>query len=73
MLCDLAPFVEFKKKREEHPYRSVTFTSKVVGLVCNFSKSNTPPWVFFTFFKLYKWYQTAQHIMYSKVEVKMLG
>ena len=25
-------------------------------------KSNTPPWVFFTFFKLYKWYQLAQHI-----------
>ena len=24
------------------------------------SKSNTPPWVFFTFFKLYKWYQIAQ-------------
>ena len=24
------------------------------------SKSNTPPWVFFMFFKLYKWYQIAQ-------------
>ena len=24
------------------------------------TKSNTPPWVFFTFFKLYKWYQIAQ-------------
>ena len=23
---------------------------------CNFTKSDTPPWVFFTFFKLYKWY-----------------
>ena len=29
---------------------------------CNFTKSSTPPWVFFTFFKLYKWYQIAQHI-----------
>ena len=28
----------------------------------NFTKSNTPPWVFFTFFKLYKWYQIAQNI-----------
>ena len=27
---------------------------------CNFTKINTPPWVFFTFFKLYKWYQIAQ-------------
>ena len=23
-------------------------------------KINTPPWVFFMFFKLYKWYQIAQ-------------
>ena len=30
--------------------------------VCNFDKSSTPPWVFFTFFKLYKWYQIAQRI-----------
>ena len=26
----------------------------------NFTKINTHPWVFFTFFKLYKWYQIAQ-------------
>ena len=25
----------------------------------------TPPWVFFTFFKLYKWYQIAQRIAYG--------
>ena len=30
--------------------------------LCNFTKINIPPWVFFTFFKLYKWYQIAQHI-----------
>ena len=48
-LRDLVSFVHFKK-REKYPRRSVTF-SKVVG------QSNTPPWVFFTFFKLYKWYQ----------------
>ena len=23
-------------------------------VACNLTKSNTPPWVFFTFFKLYK-------------------
>ena len=28
-------------------------------LGCNFTKSNTPPWVFFTFLKLHKWYQNA--------------
>ena len=26
------------------------------------TRSNTPPWVFFPFFKLYKWYQIAQCI-----------
>ena len=26
------------------------------------AKSNAPPWVFFTFLKLYKWYQMAQNI-----------
>ena len=33
-------------------------------MACNFTKSNIPPWVFFTFFKLYKWYQMAQNITY---------
>ena len=33
---------------------------------CNFTKINTPPWVFFTFFKLYKWYQIEQRITYTK-------
>ena len=40
----------------------VTFSN--FALTCNFTKSNTPPWVFFTFFKLYKWYQIAQNITY---------
>ena len=31
---------------------------------CNFTKSNTPPWLFFMFFKLYKRYQIAQRITY---------
>ena len=42
--CRPLPFVQFKK-REKHPWKSVFF-----------SKSKTSPWVFFTFFKLYKWY-----------------
>ena len=50
-MCDLVPFVQFKK-REKHPWRIVTF------------KSNTPPWVFFTFLKLYKWYQILKRISY---------
>ena len=55
VLRDLVPFVQFEK-REKHPWKSVTFGS------CNFTKNNTPPWVFLTFFKLYKCKQIAQRI-----------
>ena len=44
---DLVPFAQFKK-REKHPWTSVTFRL----LACNFTKSNTLPWVF-SRFKLY--------------------
>ena len=40
-LRDLVWFVQFKKC-EKHPWRNVTFT-------CNFTKSNTPSWVFLRF------------------------
>ena len=47
-LRDLVPFV---------PYKNVKSTHRGVLLLV---KSNTPPWVFFTFFELHKWYQIAQ-------------
>ena len=50
-LRDLVPFVQYKKCEKQLT-------------VCNFTKINTPPGVFFTFFKLYKWYQIAQRITY---------
>ena len=37
---------------------------KLQAKTCNFNKINSAPWVFFTFFKLYKWYQIAQRITY---------
>ena len=59
--CDalryLVLFVQIKK-REKPLWRSATF-SNVAG-----TKSNTPPWVFFMFLKLYKWYQIVQGIAY---------
>ena len=55
-LRDFVPFVLFKK-REKHSWGSVTFSK-----ACNFTKTNTPPSVFFTFLKFYKWYQIAQSI-----------
>ena len=38
---------------------------KLQANACNFTKSNTPPWVFFTFFKLYEWYEIAQSTAYD--------
>ena len=46
-LRDLVPVLQFKK-REKHPWRSVNLI-KLQASACNFTKSNTPPWVFFTF------------------------
>ena len=50
---DLVPFVQFKNEKITH------------GGVLLFAESNTPPWVFFTFYKLYKWYQIVQRITYN--------
>ena len=40
--------VQFKKRENTHG-GVILLKSEV----CNFTKTNTPPWVFFTFFKLY--------------------
>ena len=39
---------------------------KLQAEACNFTKIYTPPWVFFTFFKLYKWYQMAQRTTFAE-------
>ena len=49
---DLVPFVQFKKRENSHG--GVLLFVKFQALACNFTKSNTPPWVFFMFLKLYK-------------------
>ena len=41
---DLVPFVQFKKR--------VNLPGGLLFLVCNFTKSNTLPWVFFAFLKI---------------------
>ena len=61
-------FVQFKK-REKHPRNSVTY-SKFQAKACNFTKSGTPPWMFFTFLILYKWYQAAQNVSFHKDKIK---
>ena len=51
-------------KERENTLGVVLLSVKLQAGACNFTESNTPPWVFFTFFKLYKWCQTAQSITY---------
>ena len=51
--------------RAKHPWRSVNIR-KVAGWSLHFTtKSNAPPWVFFKFLKLHKWYQFAQSIKFG--------
>ena len=35
---------------------------------CYFYKTNIPAWMFFMFFKLYRWYQVAQHIPFFNID-----
>ena len=62
MLRDVVSFVQFKK-REKKSHGGKLFLVELQDKrlkACNFTKSNTPPCVFFTFSKLYKWCQIAQ-------------
>ena len=55
-----------KSVRKTH--RGVLLLIKLQTSACNFTKSNTPPWVFFAFLKLYKWYQIVQSITYAETK-----
>ena len=47
-------------KNVKNALGGVLLLVKLQAKACKFTKSNTPPWVFFTFLKLYEWYQIAQ-------------
>ena len=51
-LRDLVPLVQFKKCENIHG--GVLILVKLQVSACNFTKINTPPWVFFTCFELHK-------------------
>ena len=66
MLCAIWYHVH-NLKNVKNTHGRVLILVKFQAETCNFTKSNTPPWVFFTFFKLYKWYQIAQRITYREI------
>ena len=49
----------------KNTHGGVLLLVKLKAEACNFTKSITPPWVFFTFFKLYKWDQIVQSVSYA--------
>ena len=53
-------------------YRGVLLLVKLQALACNITKSNTPLWVFSTFFKQQKWYQIAQTISYEYIKTEIM-
>ena len=68
-LCTIwYPLHNFKKVKNTHG--GVLLLVKLLAEVCNFTKSNTPTWVIFTFFKLHKGYQIVQSITYPEKSSK---
>ena len=51
------------KYMKKQARRSVTFVKLQASAWCS-TKSITPPWVFFTLFKFYKWCQIAKDVSY---------
>ena len=49
-------------KNVKNTHEGVLLLAKLNSRTCNFTGSNPPSWVFFTFFKLRKWSQIAQRI-----------
>ena len=54
-------------KTWQNSHGGVLLLVKLQALACNLTKSNTRSWVFFTFFKLYKWYQIVQSFLWKHI------
>ena len=63
VLRDLVPCAQFEKR--EKLLGRVLLLVKLQAEACDFTKSNTAPWMFFLFFKLNRWYQVTQSIIFS--------
>ena len=55
----------YNLKSVKNTHGGVLILVKLQALACNFTRINAPSWVFFTFLKLYKWYQIAQWTTYK--------
>ena len=57
----------YNRQNVKNTHEGALLIVKWKAVACNFIKSSTAPWVFFTLFKLYKWYQIAQSSTLDKV------
>ena len=66
MLCAIRYYL-YNLRNVKHTHGGVLLFVKLQAESCNFTKSSTPPpWVFFMFFELYKWYQIVQSFSCTK-------
>ena len=61
------------KKNVKNTHGRVLLLVKLQVSACNFMKCNTPEWVFFTFFKLYRWYQIVQRVTYGSAKTQIFA
>ena len=57
----------YNLKNVKNTHKGVLILVKLQSEAYNFTKINTPSWVFFTYFKLYKWYHIAQRTTYLSI------
>ena len=63
MRCAIWPHL-YNLKNVENTHGTVLPLVKLQASACKFTKSNTPPRLFFTFLKFYKWQQIVQCIIF---------
>ena len=61
MFCTILYHV-YNSKNVKSTHGGVILLVKLQDSVCKFTESITPPWVFFMFIKLDKWYKIAQSV-----------
>ena len=62
LIIELLNYFQAQLKKLKKKHGGLLLLVKLQVSACNLTKSNTPPWVFFRFLKLYSWCQIAQSV-----------
>ena len=71
MLCTIY-YQKCNLKSMKNTEGGVLLLVKLQAEAFNFTRSNTPSWLFLRFSKLYNWYQIAQSITFSRLQLILL-